>query len=155
MPTEIVVAPDECRLAGEGDVLLARHLAADWAVALHHPEMRAGALVRFSGPPDAALGRACLAVRSLAGRQHGWRAYVMGGAIAPGDEQAARLARSSRLAIQARLWREGVLLKGEDPGGRRARTIYFHPAAGRLIVRSSGALAPSVPQTALLCPLAS
>ena len=157
MPTEIVVGPDECRLAERGDVLLARHLASDWAVAIHHPAAGVGVLARFPGQPDPAIRQALLLIRSLAGARHGWLAYVIGGATVPGDNAAARLARSCRLAIQASLWREGVLVKGEDPGGQRARSVYFDPAAGRLIVRSARPLAPvpALEQILLPCPLAS
>jgi hypothetical protein len=140
-------------------VLLARRLASDWAVAIHHPAGGAGALARFAGQPDPAIRQALLVLRSLAGgaagARHGWRAYVIGGAIAPGDDAAARLAQSSRLAIQASLWREGVLLKGDDSGGERARSVYFDPAAGRLIVRSVRPLAPAIREIPLSCPLAS
>jgi hypothetical protein len=155
MPTEIVVAPDECRLASAGEVLLARHVASDWAVVIHHPAIATGALVRFNARPDSALRQALFATRPPAGPRHGWRAYVIGGASAPGDEQAAQLAQSLLLVVQASLWREGVLIKGEDAGGQRARAVYFDPAAARLIVRSAGTLAPRVQQTALPCSLAS
>ena len=159
MPTEIVVGPDECRLAEHGDVLLARRLASDWAVAIHHPAVRAGVLARFAGQPDPAIRQALLVIRSLAGAvtgtRHGWRAYVIGGAIAAGDDAAARVVQSSRLAIQASLWREGVLLKGDDTGGQRARSVYFDPAAGRLIVRSARPLAPAIQEIPVPCPLAS
>ncbi|HMJ62606.1 MAG TPA: hypothetical protein VK493_12625 [Bryobacteraceae bacterium] len=155
MPTEIVVGPDECRLAQSGDVLLARQVAFDWAVAIHQPAAGVGVLARFHGQPDPALRQALLLIRSLAGARHGWLAYAIGGAVAPGDDAAARLAQSSRLAIQASLWREGVLLKGEDLGGQRARSVYFDPKAGRLIVRSARKLATAVEQILLPCPLAS
>ncbi len=159
MPTEIVVGPDECRLADAGEVLLARRVASDWAVAIHHPGAGAGVLIRFAGQPDPAIRQSLLVLRSLAGAvtgaQHGWRAYVIGGAIPPQDHAAARLAQSSRLAIQASLWREGVLLKGDDSGGQRARSVYFDPAAGRLIVRSARPLAPAIQEIPLPCPLAS
>lgn len=155
MPTEIVVAPDEYRFASQGEILLARHLASDWAVVVHHPEIQTGVLARFGAQPDAAIRQALFAMRPPAGPRYGWRAYVIGGASAPGDERAARQAQSSRLAIQASLWREGVLIKGEDPGGRRARTVYFDPAAGRLIVRAAAPLVTRVQRVALPCPLAS
>ncbi len=159
MPSEIVVGPDECRFAEGGDVLLARQVASDWAVAIHNPAAGVGVLARFSGQPDPALRQAILVIRSLSGAvasvRNGWLAYVIGGAIAPGDETAARLTQSWRLAIQAGLWREGVLLKGEDPGGQRARSVYFDPATGRLIVRSARVLAPMAQQIQLPCPLAS
>jgi CheD chemotactic sensory transduction protein len=155
MPTEILVAPDECRFARQGEILLARHLISDWAVAIHHPEIQTGALARFGAQPDATIRQALFAMRPPAGPRYGWRAYVIGGASAPGDERAARQAQSSRLAIQASFWREGVLVKGEDAGGRHARTVYFDPAAGRLIVRAAVPLAARVPPVALPCPLAS
>lgn len=155
MPTEIVVGPDECRLAERGDVLLARALVSDWAIAIHHPDAGAGVLARFAGRPDPAIRQALLVIRSLAGPRYGWRAYMVGGAIAPGDDAAARLAQSSRLAIQASLWREGVVIKGDDSGGERARSLYFDPAAGRLIVRSARPLAPATQEIPLPCPLAS
>jgi chemotaxis receptor (MCP) glutamine deamidase CheD len=159
MPTEIVVGPDEYRLAEGGDVLLARQLAADWAVAIHHPAAGAGVLARFAAQPDPAIRQALLLIRSLAGARHGWLAYVIGGASAAGDDAAARMAQSCRLAIQASLWREGVLIKGEDHGGQRARSVYFDPAAGRLIVRSARALVRATQSMGqpiqLPCPLAS
>jgi chemotaxis receptor (MCP) glutamine deamidase CheD len=159
MPTEIVVGPDECRLAQSGEVLLARRVASDWAVAIHHPAAGTGVLMRFARQPDHAIRQALLVIRSLAGAvndaRHGWRAYVIGGAIASGDNAAARLAQSSRLAIEASLWREGVLLKGDDTGGQRARSVYFDPTTGRLIVRSAWTLAPVIQQIPLPCPLAS
>jgi len=155
MPTEIVVAPEECRLVSQDAVLLTRHLGSGWALVIHHPERQVGALARFSGHPDYAVHEALWAARPLAGSRRGWCAYAIGGAAAPGDDPAARLAHSQRLAIQASLWREGVLLKGEECGGHRARMIYFDPAAGRLIVRSTEAIAPRAPQVSLPCPLAS
>lgn len=159
MPSEIVVGPDECRFAESGDVLRARQVASDWAVAIHHPAAGVGVLARFSGQPDPALRQALLVIRSFAlpagSARHGWRAFLVGGASASGDDAAARLAQSWRLAIQAGLWREGVLLQSEDPGGQRARSIYFDPAAGRLIVRSARLLAPMAQQIPLSCPLAS
>jgi chemotaxis receptor (MCP) glutamine deamidase CheD len=159
MATEIVVGPDECRFAESGEILLARPLASDWAVAIRHPSAGAGVLVRFSGQSDAAIRRAVLLIRSLvpsvAGVRHGWVAYVVGGATATGDDAAARTAQSCRLAMQASLWREGVLVKGEDAGGERARSVYFDPAAGRLIVRSTRTLAPVAQPVPLPCPLAS
>jgi chemotaxis receptor (MCP) glutamine deamidase CheD len=159
MPTEIIVGPDECRLAQGGEVLLAHRLASDWAVAIHHPLAGAGVLMRFTGQPDQAIRQALVVIRSLAGTvtgaRHGWRAYVIGGAIAAGDDAAARLARSSRLVIEASLWREGVLLKGDDTGGQRSRSVYFDPTTGRLIVRSARTLAPAIQEIPLPCPLAS
>lgn len=156
---EIVVGPDECRLADAGEVLLAHRVASDWAVAIHHPAAGTGVLMRFAGQPDSAIRQALLVIRSLAGAvsgvRHGWRAYVIGGAIAPGDDAAARRAQSCHLAIQASLWREGVLLKGDDSGGQRARSVYFDPTAGRLIVRSARTLAPISQEISLPCPLAS
>jgi chemotaxis receptor (MCP) glutamine deamidase CheD len=155
MPTEIIVAPEECRLVSQGAVLLTRHLGSGWALVIHHAERQIGALTRFSGRPDCAIHEALFAARPLVGSRRGWCAYTIGGAAAPGDERAVRLAHSQRLAIQASLWREGVLLKGEECGGHRARMIYFDPAAGRLIVRSAEAIASRAPQLSLPCPLAS
>lgn len=171
MPTEIVVGPDECRLARQGDVLVARHLTSDWAVVIHHPAAQVGVLARFPGQPDLAVRQAVHAARSVArsfaAARHGWLAYVIGGAIAAGDNPAARRSHGCQLAIQASLWREGVLLRGEDAGGRHARSLYFDPAPGRFIVRSAGTLAraaglidqpidqPTDQPTGLPCPLAS
>jgi hypothetical protein len=159
MPTEIVVGPDECRFAESGDVLRARQVTSDWAVAIHHPAAGVGVLARFSGQPDPALRQALLVIRSFAppagSARHGWRAFLVGGASASGDDAAARLVQSWRLALHAGLWREGVLLQSEDAGGQRARSVYFDPAAGRLIVRSAHLLAPMAQQILWPCPLAS
>ena len=155
MPTEIVVALEECRLASQGSTLLARHLGSSWAVIIHHPERQVGALTRFSSQPDRAIHDALWTARPLAGSPRGWCAYTIGGSAAPGDEHTAQLARSQQLAIQASLWREGILLKGEDCGGDRARMVYFDPAAGRLIVRSAEVIAPRALQMSVPCPLAS
>jgi hypothetical protein len=134
--TEIIV--------GLGDTLVVRHISSDWVIAIHQPATGIGVVARFDGSLDVDVEiRAALAsMPSVVGAQ----AYVVGGASVAGDESGARLFKSCRLAIQASLWREGVLLKGEDLGGNRERSLHFDPAAGRIIVRTGAILAlPAAP----------
>jgi chemotaxis receptor (MCP) glutamine deamidase CheD len=58
--TEIRVAPDTCRVAREGDRLVAHHILSDVVVAIHIPAAGFAAMLRFTAPdssadPDRAL----------------------------------------------------------------------------------------------------
>jgi chemotaxis receptor (MCP) glutamine deamidase CheD len=140
--TEIIVGPDECRVAQRGDLLRARHLSSDWAIAIHHPAAGIGVVTRFGASFDVDTEiRAALAAMPLPRSANHLYAYAIGGASIAEDERAMRSFKSRRLAIQATLWRERVLLKGEDLGGNRFRSFHFDPAAGRLIVGTGAILA--------------
>jgi hypothetical protein len=138
-------------IAGLGDTLVVRHISSDWVIAIHQPATGLGVVARFDASArvdvDAEIRAALAAIRSPTGAAPLHEigapqgAYVIGGATVAADESAARLFKSCRLAIQASLWREGVLLKGEDLGGNRERSLYFDPAAGRFIVRTGAILA--------------
>ena len=156
MPTEIVVGPDECRFGQHGDVLIARQLSFDCAVVIHNLAAGVGALARFASCEEA-IERALEEVRSSGIERQSLVAYVIGGAAVPGDESGVRRTKQTRLAAGRMLWREGVLLRGEDLGGDRARSFRFDPAAGRLIVRTEAilSLGRAAAERAALCHLAS
>jgi chemotaxis receptor (MCP) glutamine deamidase CheD len=181
LQNRIFVPTDECRIAQPGEWLIAPQLSSDWAIAIQHAPSGLGAMLRFSANIETespamaqanSLERAILhAVGTLraampqdatpAGQRAaaaGWIAHVIGGASAEGTTSGmeARRQKSLRLAVLHLLWREGILLQGEDLGGDRIRSVHFIPSAGRVIVRSGAVSTPSLAaQEGVSCPLAS
>ncbi|HEY3938967.1 MAG TPA: hypothetical protein VGL97_16160 [Bryobacteraceae bacterium] len=149
--TEIIVAPDQCRVAREGDRLVARHILSDVVVAIHVPAAGFAAMLRFSAPdssadPDRALQSPwsfadtgiplfLATVGSLACRHSS--VYAVGAASLHYRDRLLPLGTQNRLAAQRILWREGVLPCGEDLGGNRSRSLWLDAASGRIIVRTA------------------
>jgi chemotaxis protein CheD len=144
------VGPDECRVAREGDRLVARHILSDVVVAIHIPAAGFAAMLRLTAPdssadPDRALRSPwtfadtglplfLATVGSLACRYS--TVYAVGAASLRDGDHALRLGAQNRLAVQRILWREGILPRGEDLGGTRSRSLWLDAATGRLIVRT-------------------
>jgi chemotaxis protein CheD len=149
--TEITVGPDECRVAREGERLVARHILSDVVVAIHVPAAGFAAMLRLTAPdssadPDRALQSPwsfadtglplfLATVGSLACRYS--TVYTVGAATLYNGDRALPLGAQNRLAVQRILWREGVLARGEDLGGHRSRSLWLDAASGRLIVRTA------------------
>jgi chemotaxis protein CheD len=148
--TEIRVAPDTCRVAREGDRLVAHHILSDVVVAIHIPAAGFAAMLRFTAPdssadPDRALQSPwsfadtgiplfLATIGSLACRHS--TVYTVGAASLHYGDRALSLGAQNRLATQRILWREGVLPRGEDLGGNRSRSLWLDAATGRIIVRT-------------------
>jgi chemotaxis receptor (MCP) glutamine deamidase CheD len=150
-PKEIKVGMNECRLAREGQRLVARNVFADVVVAIQVPSLAFAAMLRFSVPDDAsasnlpmraltefadeALGMLFESIRSMDIPAEAMTVSAIGAADAAGGQLAS--------AVEKSLSRLGVSLNGADLGGTQSRSIWLESSSGRLIVRSTSLPLPS------------
>jgi chemotaxis receptor (MCP) glutamine deamidase CheD len=161
--SEVVVAPDQCRVAREGTRLVARRVLSDVVVAIHVPAAGLAAMLRFTCPDsrgsdapsggenpwsfgDPGIALFLESIGSLACRDRA--VYVIGGADFEYGGRTLQLGLQNRLTAQRMLWREGVLPRGEDLGGSQARSIWLDASSGRLIVRTAASPSQSPRPTA-------
>jgi len=151
IPTEIAVGTNECRLARQGERLVARGVLADVVVTLQAPTAGFAAMLRFSAPEEANVSRARLealwefadqalsslleSVRSMGITASQTVVSAMGGADVVGRTYGR--GKQTALAVQRSLWRHGVILNGNDLGGSQGRVVWLESSSGRLIVRSN------------------
>ncbi len=149
-PKEIRVGTNECRLARQGERLIARGVLADVVVTIQVPLCSFAAMLRFSIPEERTVSRARLAalwdfadqaLDLLFQSMHSMEipnSDVLVSAIGGADLAGVTFGRGKQLAlaVQRSLWRHGVVLKGNDLGGAHSRVIWLETSSGRLIVRS-------------------
>jgi chemotaxis receptor (MCP) glutamine deamidase CheD len=158
MPKVISVEANECRLARQGERLVAREVLADVVVAIQVPAANFAAMLRFSLPQessvsrqrlqalwdfaDQALGLLFESIRSMDIPSEAVTVSAIGGADLPGVTFGR--GKQLALAIQRSFWKHGVVLNGNDLGGSQHRMVWLESSSGRLIVRSkSTALNPA------------
>ena len=158
--TEITVSPDDCQITTDSNCrLIARGIESCVTLAVHAPKLGIAALLRFSNPKsepsdslETAGSSADTAVPLLFGhlRKAGIQTselmvYAVGASVNGNDEASAALAKKNELALRRLLWREGVILTGEDLGGTEPRSLWFDTGSGRVIVRTGSYTSAAAP----------
>ncbi len=148
--TEIVILPGDCRFtANAHSRLITRNLKTCVALAVHVPKLSLAALLRCQFPDsscspsdsnpwlfvDTAIPLLFEYLGAMGAPKPTLSVYAIGGA-AGCDEENVSLGKHNILAARRLLWREGVLLKGEEIGGASPRSVWLEAASGRLIVRT-------------------
>ncbi len=175
---EIVVPPGDCRFSTDSNCrLITRRVESCIAVAVHVPKLKLAALLRFIAPSSATepaqpdLGQInpwlfgdtgipllFARLRSIGLTNQDLSVYAIGGAVAAEEDASGPSGKSNELTMRRLLWREGVLLKGDDTGGHAARSVWLDAGTGRIIVRTqpcASRAAARVEDGARLCHFAS
>lgn len=162
-PIEIVVPPGDCRFSTDPNCrLITRRIESCIAVAVHVPKLKLAALLRFLAPNSTADP-----ARTKAGQTNPWlfgdtgipllfarlrsiglanqdlSVYAIGGAVAAEEDASGPSGKSNDLTMRRLLWREGVLLAGDDTGGHAARSVWLDAGTGRIIVRTQPCASPA------------
>lgn len=169
---EIVVQPGDCRFSTDPNCrLITRRVESSMVLAVHVPRLELAALLRFTAPDsrvnpaqtnawmfaDTAIPLLFNRLRAIGIGSRDLSVYAIGGAVST-EEEAGPSGKSNILAMRRLLWREGVLLKGEDTGRNAPRTVWFEAKSGRIIVRTlpcGGFSAAHSSEGATLCHFAS
>lgn len=148
------VQPGDCRFSSEGACrLIAPGLGSDIAITAHAPRIGLSALLRFVYPDstvdpikaknnpwlfaDTGVALLISTLRKCGAQDEEIEIQAVGAADRSEEElELPASGRSNELALRRALWREGVLLKGEDLGGETYRSAWFDPKSNRLMVRS-------------------
>jgi chemotaxis receptor (MCP) glutamine deamidase CheD len=155
---EINVGANECRLAHQGERMVARAVLADVVVAMRVPSAAFAAILRFSVPEestdsslrlralcdfaDQALALLLESIRSMALPDGAMLVSAIGGADVDGLTHGR--GRQLAMAVEKSLSRHGILLNGSDLGGTHTRSVWLDSSSGRLIVRSAS-LSTAIP----------
>jgi chemotaxis receptor (MCP) glutamine deamidase CheD len=149
-PKVISVGANECRLARQGERLVARAILADVVVTIQVPVAGFAAMLRFSVPEESSVSRQRMEVlwdfadqalelvfQSIRAMDIPTDSIVIS-AIGGADITGVTYGRGKQLAlaIQRSFWKQGILPNGNDLGGSQDRMIWLESASGRLIVRS-------------------
>jgi chemotaxis receptor (MCP) glutamine deamidase CheD len=159
VPKEIRVGMNECRLAREGERLVARSVFADVVLTIQVPSLAFAAMLRFSVPDEASVSNSGMraltdfadqalallfeSMRSMNIPAEAMTVSAIGGADVDGisDGRGGQLAA----AVEKSLSEHCVILNGTDLGGTQSRSIWLESSSGRLIVRSTSlSLNPSL-----------
>jgi chemotaxis receptor (MCP) glutamine deamidase CheD len=167
-PKEIRVGANECRLARQGERMVARGVLADVVVTIQVPPARFAAMLRFSVPDDPsasslrlrvlldfadqALALVFESVRSMDMPADAITVSVIGGADV--EDLTYGLGGELAAAVEKSLLRQGVILNGSDLGGAQSRSIWLESSSGRLIVRSASLPSTAPPSTPICTPSA-
>lgn len=81
------------------------------------------------------LFRRCL---DLGGRRERLIVCAAGGAEVLSDDGHFRIGSRNRTVLRKLLWKNGILLSGDDTGGSNSRTMSLRLSDGRVVVRSQG-----------------
>ncbi len=154
IPEEVSVGANECRLARQGERLVARGVLADVVVTIQVPAAGFAAMLRVAAPLESNVPRARLealwgfadealdlllkSIRSMNISAEAVTVSAMGGA----DLAGVTFGRGKQLslAVQRSFWRHGIIVNGSDLGGCHSRLIWLESTSGRLIVRSKSPL---------------
>jgi chemotaxis protein CheD len=78
------------------------------------------------------------AVLEMGGRMSRLVVKVACGASPLDDKGLFRIGERNYTVFRKILWKNNILIAGEDVGGTKARTVFFHMDTGRTVVRSNG-----------------
>ncbi len=152
----LIVGIGELAVAEQEATIVTHALGSCIAVCIWDPELRVGGMLHFLLPDSrinperaerqpaafadtgipllfqTAYARGLLKSRTIVS--------LVGGAEISREAQDGMLnvARRNTLAARNLLWRNGVLIRKEDVGGTRARTVSLSLASGRILISTAG-----------------
>jgi chemotaxis protein CheD len=147
----IIVGPGECQFASE-QRLVTFQLQSCIVLAIHVPGLKLAAMLRFA-LPDSAMDPAVAKrepwlfadtgiplilqrLRELGATNRQISIRAVGAANVPGSGPLASVAKQNEVAMRRILWKEGILLDGEDIGGSLPRSVWLETRTGMLLVRT-------------------
>jgi chemotaxis protein CheD len=137
-----------------GDVIVTHALGSCVAVCLWDPEQQVAGMIHLLLPDsrinaqraaeqpaafaDTGIPLVFQAAYRLGAEKSRIRVCLVGGAEVSAEHGASfNIGRRNLLAAKNMLWKNGVLIDGEDVGGRTVRTVHLSVDDGRLQVSSS------------------
>jgi len=152
---EIVVGIADLKVSRHSDDIMVTYaLGSCVAVAAYDPVARVGGLLHFMLPSsslnvskarenpsmfaDTGLPVLFKSCYELGADKKRMIVKIAGGANIIGDASFFRVGQKNLTTLRKILWRNGILLSGEDTGSNTNRTLRFHIRDGRVQVRKSG-----------------
>jgi chemotaxis protein CheD len=137
-----------------GDVLITYSLGSCIGLTLYDPAARVGGLLHAQMPlsttsPDKARERPAMfvdtgvagllqAVLELGASRRTLIACVAGAASNLGDSTFFEIGRRNHVVLRKMLWKNDIMIAGEEVGGTVSRTLSLDMSAGRTILKRQG-----------------
>ncbi len=138
------------------DVLVTYALGSCVGLALFDPEAGAGALLHSMLPvsrldeqravrepylfTDTGVSRMLQKMFDAGARRERVIAYLAGAATHVEGEGIYRVGSRNHAVARRVLWKNDIMVAGEDVGGDTPRTLYLHIGSGRVYIKRRGAL---------------
>ena len=152
---QVVVGVAELAVsASADDVLIAYSLGSCVGLALYDPEVGAGGLLHAMMPVstidrvkakakpamfvDTGIAALLQAVFELGARRRSLVATVVGGATQLDGGQLFRIGERNYTVLRRMLWKNEILIAGEDVGGTQPRTVHLDLGSGMTLVKCDG-----------------
>jgi len=152
---EIIVGIADLRVSSHpDDVMVTYALGSCVAVAVYDPVARVAGLLHFMLPSSSLnvskaeenpsmfadtgipfLFKSCY---ELGADKRRMVVKIAGGANIIGEASFFRIGQKNLTVLRKILWRNGILVSGQDTGGTMNSTLRFHSQDGRVLVRRSG-----------------
>jgi chemotaxis protein CheD len=150
-----IVGISEKKVSGDvNDVLVTYSLGSCVGLTLYDPVAKVGGLIHCMLPlsrinparaivnpemfTDTGIPVLIEAVLDLGGRMGRLVARVAGGAAPLDDRGFFKIGERNYTILRKVLWKNNILVAGEDVGGTKARTVFLYMDTGRTVVRSNG-----------------
>jgi chemotaxis protein CheD len=153
-PTLTVDISDMKISSQPGDVIVTYSLGSCVGVTVYDPVACVGGMVHCMLPlskidPARAQARPCMFVDTgvpallhglfrLGAAKKNLVVRVAGAGSPLGREQVFKIGQRNYTVLRKLLWKNGILIQGEDVGGASARTLYLDIASGRTIMKADG-----------------
>ncbi len=155
--TKLIVGIADLKLSrGEGDLLITYALGSCLGITIHDPVAGVGGLLhamlpsatadkdRGAGQPskfvDSGVTTLFKEAYRMGARKERIVLKVAGGASVAneGKMDTFQIGKRNAVALKKLLWKNGVLIRGEDLGGNISRTLSLDMASGEVRVKSNG-----------------
>jgi chemotaxis protein CheD len=152
----VVVGIADMKLGRAGDHLVTHALGSCLGIVVHDPQTRVGGMLHVMLPDsrinkekaenapwmfvDTGVPLLFDACRRAGGKKERMVVKVAGGAGRAGgtERDSFQIGKRNMLMLRKLLWKNGVLIRGQDVGGQGSRDLHYDVATGAVTVRSSG-----------------
>ncbi len=137
------------------DVLVTYSLGSCIGLTLYDPIARVGGMIHCMLPlsktdevkaaqtpcmfVDTGVPALIQAVFDLGAQRKNLIAKVAGGANILDEQGMFKIGERNHTVLRKILWKNDILISGEEVGGTLARTMYLHMSDGRTVIKSGGA----------------
>jgi len=152
---DVVIGISDIKVSNKvNDVLVTYALGSCIAVAIYDPKVKVGGLLHYMLPDssldkvkakaipgmfaDTGIPLLFKACYTLGAQKKTMIVKVIGGASILDDTNFFRIGQKNIMAVRKMLWKNNVLINGEDTGSNYNRTVRLEINTGKVFVRQSG-----------------
>ena len=151
----IIVNVSDARTSADQDEQIVTYsLGSCIGVTLYDPVAKCGGMLHYQLPTstldanrakenpcmfaDTGMAYLIRQLESIGGQKRRLKVKLAGGAEILNDAGLFSIGKRNHTAIRKILWQHGLMIEGEDVGGKEPRTLYLHIADGTAEIKTKG-----------------